>query len=362
MTTPPMTTSPTTISPDSCSYGTLYIVATPIGNLKDITLRALEVLQQHVDVIAAEDTRHSYKLLQHYAITTPLISLHEYNESQRSQILITQLQQGKNIALISDAGTPLISDPGYRLVHLARARNIRVVPIPGACAAITALCAAGLPTDHFVFEGFLPVKTLALEARLQELALLETRTIVIYEAPHRLLRLMAALGKIYGAEHRVTLAKELTKTFETIRTASISTLQQWLSDDVSRQKGEFVLLLHGSMARSGNSEDGESSKSGGSSENGENGENSERAGNSGENSASSKNSQVNTFNEAEQNQRTENASANSHTCSATNTSTSDTETFRILRILQQELPPAQAAKLTAKITGNSKREIYKFCV
>lgn len=224
--------------------GTLYIVATPIGNLKDISLRALEILEKSVDLIAAEDTRHSRQLLQHYAINTRLISLHEYNEKKRSEILIDYLLQGKNIALISDAGTPLVSDPGYRLVKLAREQQITVIPIPGACAAIAALSASGLPTDRFVFEGFLPVKTQALRERLQELAS-ETRTTIFYVAPHRLLMLIEIMIEILGTERNVVLAKELTKMFETVYSANLSDLHNWLVTNNAHQKGEFVLLLQG---------------------------------------------------------------------------------------------------------------------
>lgn len=273
--------------------GTLYIVATPIGNLQDITLRALEILQHHVTLIAAEDTRHSHKLLQHYAITTPTISLHEHNEEKRSQILLQRLLQGENIALISDAGTPLISDPGYNLVNLVRKHNIKVVPIPGACAAITALCAAGLPTDRFAFEGFLPVKQVALHTRLHELAG-ETRTIVLYEAPHRLLKLIAAMIAVWGKERRIVLAKELTKVFETIYAANLGELEEWLCADAARhQKGEFVLLVPGKEII------------------------------------------------------------------ATKSLPLDQEAQRILQILQAELPPKQAVKLTAKITGVDKKVLYE---
>lgn len=223
--------------------GILYIVATPIGNLEDITYRAIKILQS-VDLIAAEDTRHSKRLLQHYAISTPILSLHDYNEEKKSAELLRKLQDGIDIALISDAGTPLISDPGYHLITTVRKAGIDIVPIPGPCAAITALCAAGLSTVSFVFEGFLPVKEQALKAKLAHLAH-ETRTIIIYEAPHRLLRLLAFMAEIFGQERKTVLAKELTKLFENIKSGTIQEIQTWLNEDARRQQGEFVILIEG---------------------------------------------------------------------------------------------------------------------
>lgn len=232
----------------SAKYGTstLYIVATPIGNLGDITLRAIDVLQQ-VDCIAAEDTRHSKKLLAHLNIKKPMLALHDYNESARSKVLLQRLAKGENIALISDAGTPLISDPGFRLVNLVRTAGIKVVPIPGPCAAITALSAAGLPTDKFVFEGFLPVTASARQQRLAALTT-EQRTLVLYEAPHRVIKLIAALVKIFGADRSAVVARELTKKFETIYSADLGAIQTWLETDHNQQKGEFVILVHGLKA------------------------------------------------------------------------------------------------------------------
>ncbi|MEI8054881.1 MAG: 16S rRNA (cytidine(1402)-2'-O)-methyltransferase [bacterium] len=221
----------------------LFLVATPIGNLNDITLRALETLKQ-VDLIAAEDTRHSNRLLQHYDIKTPLVSLHDYNEVKCSQFICKQLQQGKNVALISDAGTPLVSDPGYHLVKAVIASNFRVVPIPGACAAIAALSAAGLPTDRFVFEGFLPAKPNQQLQYLQEL-ITETRTLVFYESPHRLLQTINNMLTVFGPDRYVVLAKELTKIFETIYGNTLVEVQNWLLFDPQRQKGEFVILVKG---------------------------------------------------------------------------------------------------------------------
>lgn len=235
--------------------GTLYIVATPIGNLNDITLRALNTLKA-VDIIAAEDTRHSSKLLKNFEINKPLFALHDFNEANKAQALINKLQQGKNIALISDAGTPLISDPGYKLVRLVKDANITVTPIPGPCAAIAALSAAGLPTDKFIFEGFLPVKTTAQKARLEELKT-ETRTLIFYEAPHRLLNTLKNIKAIFGAERVAVLAKELTKTFETIYSAEITEIITWLEAEPARQKGEFVLLIHGANPKPNNDIDPE---------------------------------------------------------------------------------------------------------
>lgn len=221
----------------------LYIVATPIGNLQDMSLRAIEVLQ-NVNYIAAEDTRHSLPLLQHFAISTPIIALHQYNERQRAQELLLRLQDGASIALISDAGTPLISDPGYFLVSEARLANIPVVPIPGPCAAITALSAAGLATDRFNFEGFLPAKT---QARTQQLELLrtETRTLIFYEAPHRIVETLQDMEKIFGSSRRAVLARELTKKYETFRAGTLAELSSFVQTDANQQRGEIVVVVEG---------------------------------------------------------------------------------------------------------------------
>ena len=226
------------------NVGSLFIVATPVGNLSDITLRALETLKD-VDLIAAEDTRHSSKLLQYYNIKTPIISLHDYNETKRSQFILQKLQQGKNIALITDAGTPLISDPGYHLVKTIQENGLRVIPIPGACAAITALSASGLATNKFIFEGFLPAKSKQQLERLQELAN-ETETMIFYESPHRLLATINNMITIFGQDRYIVIAKELTKTFETIYGNTIFEVQNWLMAKPERQKGEFVILVKGS--------------------------------------------------------------------------------------------------------------------
>ena len=193
--------------------GTLYVVATPIGNLGDLSTRAREVLAR-VQLIAAEDTRHTRQLLQAFGIDTPLTSLHEHNEMHKSEALIARLVAGESIALVSDAGTPLISDPGFDLVAAARARGVSIVVIPGPCAAIAALSIAGLPTDRFVFEGFLPAKNSARVTRLQQLAS-EQRTMIFYEAPHRLKDVLRDLAAEFGAERTASVSRELTKRFET---------------------------------------------------------------------------------------------------------------------------------------------------
>jgi 16S rRNA (cytidine1402-2'-O)-methyltransferase len=226
--------------------GALYVVATPIGNLQDIGLRALEVLR-NVDLILAEDTRHSARLLGHYGINTALGSFHDHSDSKRTEDIIQRLLGGASLALISDAGTPLISDPGYPLVNTALAQGIRVVPIPGPSALISALSVAGLPTGKFVFEGFLPAKTTSRRRRLQELAL-EGRTQVFYEAPHRICRLLEDMVQYYGPQRTATLAKELTKLHETLRKDTLENLLRWLQEDDTRQKGEFVLIVAGEIA------------------------------------------------------------------------------------------------------------------
>ena len=223
--------------------GHLFLVATPIGNLKDITLRALETLKE-VDLIAAEDTRHSRKLLQNYNINTPLTSLHDYNERKKEEFICKQLEQGKNIALISDAGTPLINDPGYHLVKTVTAKGWKAIPIPGACAAIAALSAAGLPTDKFIFEGFLSAKTNQQQEHLKKLTA-ETRTLIFYESTHRLLQTINNMITVFGPDRYVVIAKELTKTFETIYGNTLEEVQSWLTTDQQRQKGEFVILVKG---------------------------------------------------------------------------------------------------------------------
>lgn len=228
------------------SQGTLYIVATPIGNLSDITQRALETFKQ-VDLIAAEDTRHSGLLLSHYGIKKPFFALHDHNEQQRATNLVEKLQQGLNIALISDAGTPLISDPGFHLVRECRQAGISITPIPGACAAITALCVAGIASDRFCFEGFLPAKSKARCDKLQEL-LNEPRTLIFYESTHRILDTLQDMQTVWGKERYVVMARELTKTWETIHGAPLGELITWLMEDNNRIKGEIVLVVEGKTA------------------------------------------------------------------------------------------------------------------
>ena len=223
--------------------GTLYIVATPIGNLQDITQRALAIFAE-VDLIAAEDTRHSGLLLSHYGIKKPFFALHDHNEQQKADLLVEKLRVGTNIALISDAGTPLISDPGFHLVRKCRQAGVKVVPLPGACAAITALCASGIASDRFCFEGFLPAKSKARRDRLQNLQK-EDRSLIFYESTHRILDTLADVEELFGAERYVVLAREITKTWETISGDSVDNLRRWLSEDANRTKGEMVLIVEG---------------------------------------------------------------------------------------------------------------------
>lgn len=223
--------------------GKLFVVATPIGNLADLSPRAQRVLSE-VDLIAAEDTRHSQHLLDHVGLRRPMLSLHEHNEQARASQLIERLQQGQSVALISDAGTPLISDPGYGLVNRVRAAGLEVSPIPGPCALIAALSASGLPTDRFVFEGFLPAKSSHRRQKFEQLAT-ESRTIVCYESTHRILDSLQDLAAVWGSERSMVLAKELTKAYERLQAGSIGEILDWLQADPLRQKGEFVLVLAG---------------------------------------------------------------------------------------------------------------------
>ncbi|OOF83416.1 16S rRNA (cytidine(1402)-2'-O)-methyltransferase [Rodentibacter ratti] len=223
--------------------GILYIVATPIGNLQDITQRALETFSQ-VDLIAAEDTRHSGLLLSHYGIKKPFFALHDHNEQEKAAVLVEKLKQGVNIALISDAGTPLISDPGFHLVRQCREAGISVVPLPGACAAITALCASGIASDRFCFEGFLPAKSKARRDKLESVAK-EARTLIFYESTHRILDTLADMQDVLGEDRYVVLAREITKTWETIVGNTVKNLCQWLAEDPNRTKGEMVLIVEG---------------------------------------------------------------------------------------------------------------------
>ena len=232
--------------------GILYIVATPIGNLQDITQRALDTFTQ-VDLIAAEDTRHSGLLLSHYGIKKPFFALHDHNEQEKAHILVEKLKQGSNIALISDAGTPLISDPGFHLVRQCREAGIRVVPLPGACAAITALCASGIASDRFCFEGFLPAKNKARKDKLENIAE-EDRTLIFYESTHRILDTLEDMQSVLGGERYIVLAREITKTWETITGNTIKNLREWLLEDANRTKGEMVLIVEGKPKSDNNDE------------------------------------------------------------------------------------------------------------
>jgi len=221
----------------------LYIVSTPIGNLADISERAIAVLRE-VDIIAAEDTRHSRVLFNRYTISTPCISLHDHNEERVVSTLVQRLQAGEAVALISDAGTPLISDPGYRLVKAAHQMSVNVIPVPGASALIAALSVSGLPSDRFSFEGFLPAKS---TNRRQALDLLkaDTRTLIFYESPHRILESLQDMASIFGQDRRAVLARELTKLYETILRDTLGGLCEQVQQDVNQQKGEMVVLIDG---------------------------------------------------------------------------------------------------------------------
>lgn len=242
----------------SFKKGSLYIVATPIGNMGDMTERAQKILTD-VDVIAVEDTRRSGQLLRNFDISTPMIAVHEHNERQICDSLLERIENGESIALISDAGTPLLSDPGYFLVNQARERNIQVVPIPGVSALITALSVAGLPTDRFVFEGFLPAKTTARQQKLEKLKE-DGRTVIFYEAPHRIIEMLKDCQLVFGGQRKVVLARELTKTFETVHGDTLDALIPWVEADENQRKGEFVVLVQGAEAREDTAIDAESER------------------------------------------------------------------------------------------------------
>ena len=227
--------------------GTLWVVATPIGNLDDLSARARAVLGSVV-AIAAEDTRHTRHLLQHFGLATPLLALHEHNEAGVVAALLARLAAGEDLALVSDAGTPLISDPGFRLVRAARAAGLRVAPVPGPAALIAALSVAGLPSERFVFEGFLPAKAGARQQCLAELAG-EARTLVFYEAPHRLEAALADLAAAFGSERPAALARELTKLHETVIDATLGDLISRVAADADQRRGEIVLIVGGNNAR-----------------------------------------------------------------------------------------------------------------
>jgi len=221
----------------------LYVVATPIGNLEDISYRAVRILSE-ADLIAAEDTRHSRVLLTHYGITTPMQSLHEHNEAQAVERVLERIAAGEAVALISDAGTPLISDPGYRLVRAAREAGLPVFALPGASAVTTALSVAGLPPDRFAFEGFLPSKTAARKKKLESLSH-ESRTLVFFESSHRIEATIGNMAEVFGHERLVAVCRELTKKFETVLRAPLAEISEILVQDKNQTKGEFVIVVDG---------------------------------------------------------------------------------------------------------------------
>lgn len=233
--------------------GVLYVVATPIGNLADISSRAIETLGS-VDIVAAEDTRHSAGLLSHLGLKKPLVSLHSFNEGERTAEIIALLEKGESVALVSDAGTPLISDPGFPLVRAAREAGYRVTPIPGPSALVAALSVSGLPCDRFVFEGFLPAKQGQRRARLADVVS-EPRTLVYYESPHRVEACVADMAEIFGAQREVVLLRELTKTFEQIHAGTLADLVQWLAEDPNHRRGEFVVVVAGAESAETHEED-----------------------------------------------------------------------------------------------------------
>ncbi len=222
---------------------TLYVVATPIGNLADLSPRAQEVLRS-VAAICAEDTRHTGQLLSHFGISRPLVALHDHNEEAMAERVVARLLGGESMAVVSDAGTPLVSDPGFRLVRAARAAGVKVSPVPGACAAIAALSVAGLPSDRFVFEGFLPAKAAARRERLQRLAG-ETGTLVFYESSHRIAESLADMAAAFGDERPAVVARELTKLFETVLDGTLAQLRAAVEADDNQRKGEFVVMVQG---------------------------------------------------------------------------------------------------------------------
>ena len=225
------------------STATLYVVATPIGNLGDLTPRAQEVLRS-VAAICAEDTRHTRPLLAHFGIDKPLVALHDHNEEALAARIVERLLAGESLALVSDAGTPLVSDPGFRLVRAARQAGIKVSPVPGACAAIAALSVAGLPSDRFVFEGFLPAKSSGRRERLQRVAA-ETATLVFYESSHRIAESLDDMATVFGGQRPAVMARELTKLFETVLDGSLDELRAKVAADDNQRKGEFVVMVQG---------------------------------------------------------------------------------------------------------------------
>ncbi len=230
------------------SVGHLYVVATPIGNLDDMVPRAVTTLKS-ADYVAAEDTRHSGKLLKHFAIDTPLLAFHEHNEGERTGYLVGLLESGSSVALISDAGTPLISDPGYRLVRAAHLAGVKVTPVPGPCAMVAALSVSGLPSDRVMFVGFLPARAQARRTRLQELAG-RRETLVLYESCHRIAEALADIAQELGPSRQVAFCRELTKTFETVRLGSLQSIGDWVVADADQRRGEIVLVIEGNQSES----------------------------------------------------------------------------------------------------------------
>ena len=225
----------------------LFVVATPIGHLDDMTFRAIDILKS-VSIVAAEDTRQSAQLFKHYNISTQLTACHDHNESNKIEQLVQKLLAGDSVALISDAGTPLISDPGFKLVRAAQEHGIRVVPVPGACAAIAALSAVGLPSDRFSFEGFLPSRASQRISQLEKLKN-ETQTLIFYEAPHRILESIKDMAQVFGEDRPVGFAREITKTFETIKKMTLKDLVRFIENDHNQEKGEIVVVVGGAATK-----------------------------------------------------------------------------------------------------------------
>jgi len=223
----------------------LYVVATPIGNLADITQRAVDVLKT-VDLVACEDTRHSKRLLNHLEISKPLLAAHDHNEGQAAQTIIAKLEQGMNVALVSDAGTPLIADPGYHIAQAVIAAGFDVVPIPGSCAIIVALMGSALPTDRFLFDGFLPGKSHGRQQYFSSIKSQE-RTIVVYESPHRILAALEDMQEVLGSDREIVIARELTKTFETFLRGTVAHVSDVMKADSNQLKGEFVIVIKGAI-------------------------------------------------------------------------------------------------------------------
>ena len=238
--------------------GELYLVATPIGNIKDMGPRAVDTLNE-VDLVAAEDKRRSRRLFRYFNIKTPMISYHDHNEDKQIQKIIDLLLCGKSVALVSDAGTPLISDPGYRLVRTAKNNGLKVSTIPGPCALIAAISASGLPSDRFIFEGFLPAKSSARIAKIQSISS-ELRTIIFYEAPHRVLETLEDMLVVINPLRQIFLARELTKTYETFLSGTLIEVLELVRADINQQKGEIVLVLAGSDPSEENPDTNESDR------------------------------------------------------------------------------------------------------